>query len=141
MKPEIVSTHSALLPHPPERVWAVVTDLDHWQWRSDLRRLDHAGEDTFTEYGRSGFPTRFTVTDRRPAAFWAFDLENANLTGRWTGEFRPEGGGTRVVFTEVITPKRRWMRLFAKGYLRRRQARYAADLRQALARESPPEKS
>ena len=141
MKPEIVSTHSALLPHPPERVWAVVTDLDHWQWRSDLRRLDHAGEDTFTEYDRSGFPTRFTVTDRRPAAFWAFDLENANLTGRWTGEFRPEGGGTRVVFTEVITPKRRWMRLFAKGYLRRRQARYAADLRQALARESPPEKS
>ena len=141
MKPEIVSTHSALLPHPPERVWAVVTDLDHWQWRSDLRRLDHAGEDAFTEYGRSGFPTRFTVTDRRPAAFWAFDLENANLTGRWTGEFRPEGGGTRVVFTEVITPKRRWMRLFAKGYLRRRQARYAADLRQALARESPPEKS
>ena len=141
MKPEIVSTHSALLPHPPERVWAVVTDLDHWQWRSDLRRLDHAGEDAFTEYDRSGFPTRFTVTDRRPAAFWAFDLENANLTGRWTGEFRPEGGGTRVVFTEVITPKRRWMRLFAKGYLRRRQARYAADLRQALARESPPEKS
>ena len=141
MKPEIVSTHSALLPHPPERVWAVVTDLDHWQWRSDLRRLDHAGEDAFTEYGRSGFPTRFTVTDRRPAAFWAFDLENANLTGRWTGEFRREGGGTRVVFTEVITPKRRWMRLFAKGYLRRRQARYAADLRQALARESPPEKS
>ena len=141
MKPEIVSTHSALLPHPPERVWAVVTDLDHWQWRSDLRRLDHAGEDAFTEYGSSGFPTRFTVTDRRPAAFWAFDLENANLTGRWTGEFRPEGGGTRVVFTEVITPKRRWMRLFAKGYLRRRQARYAADLRQALARESPPEKS
>ena len=141
MKPEIVSTHSALLPHPPERVWAVVTDLDHWQWRSDLRRLDHAGEDAFTEYDRSGFPTRFTVTDRRPAAFWAFDLENANLTGRWTGEFRREGGGTRVVFTEVITPKRRWMRLFAKGYLRRRQARYAADLRQALARESPPEKS
>ena len=141
MKPEIVSTHSALLPHPPERVWAVVTDLDHWQWRSDLRRLDHAGEDAFTEYGRNGFPTRFTVTDRRPAAFWAFDLENANLTGRWTGEFRREGGGTRVVFTEVITPKRRWMRLFAKGYLRRRQARYTADLRQALARESPPEKS
>ena len=141
MKPEIVSTHSALLPHPPERVWAVVTDLDHWQWRSDLRRLDHAGEDTFTEYDRSGFPTRFTVTDRRPAAFWAFVLENANLTGRWTGEFRPEGGGTRVVFTEVITPKRRWMRLFAKGWLRRQQARYTADLRQALARESPPEKS
>ena len=141
MGAEIVSQVEALFPCPPERVWAVVTDLDRWQWRSDLRRLDHAGDDAFTEYGKSGFPTRFTVTDRRPAAFWAFDLEIADLTGRWTGEFRPEGGGTRVVFTEVITPKRRWMRLFAKGYLRRRQARYTADLRQALARESPPEKS
>ena len=141
MGAEIVSQVEALLPCPPERVWAVVTDLERWQWRSDLRRLDHAGDDAFTEYGKSGFPTRFTVTDRRPPARWAFDIDNANLTGRWTGEFRPEGGGTRVVFTEVITPKRRWMRLFAKGYLRRRQARYAADLRQALARESPPEKS
>ena len=43
MENEIASTVTALLPYPPERVWAVVTDLDRWQWRSDLRRLDHAG--------------------------------------------------------------------------------------------------
>ena len=59
---EIVSIATALVPYPPERVWAVVTDLDCWQWRSDLSRLDHVGEDAFTEYDRSGFPTRFTVT-------------------------------------------------------------------------------
>lgn len=63
---EIVSIATALVPYPPERVWAVVTDLDCWQWRSDLSRLDHVGEDAFTEYDRSGFPTRFTVTERRP---------------------------------------------------------------------------
>ena len=141
MVEQITSSVTAVLPYPPERVWAVVTDLDRWQWRSGLGNLERTGENGFVEYDRRGFPTHFTVTDCRPPLFWAFDLENANLTGRWTGEFRPEGGGTRVVFTEVITPKRRWMRLFAKGYLRRRQARYAADLRQALARESPPEKS
>lgn len=134
MKPEIVSTHSALLPHPPERVWAVVTDLENWQWRSDLSRLEHTGEDAFTEYDKSGFPTRFTVTARRPTALWAFDIGNANLTGRWTGEFRPEDGGTRVTFTEFITPKKSWMRLFAKGYLRRQQARYLSDLERALER-------
>ena len=134
MGKEIVSTATALLPYPPERVWAVVTDLENWQWRSDLGHLDHTGEDAFTEYDKSGFPTRFTVTDRRPASLWAFDIENVNLTGRWTGEFSPEGGGTRVVFTELITPKRRWMRLFAKGYLRRQQARYLSDLERALER-------
>ena len=135
MGKEIVSTATALVPHPPERVWAVVTDLDRWQWRSDLRRLDHAGEDAFTEYDKTGFPTRFTVTDRRPPSRWAFDVDNANLTGRLTGTFSPEGGGTRVTFTETITVKKPWMRLFAKGYLRRQQARYLADLGRALERE------
>ena len=135
MGKEIVSTATALVPHPPERVWAVVTDLDRWQWRSDLRRLDHAGEDAFTEYDKTGFPTRFTVTDRRPPSRWAFDVDNANLTGRWTGEFRPENGGTRVTFTETITVKKPWMRLFARGYLHRQQARYLTDLRKALERE------
>ena len=134
MRP-IVSTVTALLPYPPERVWAVVTDLDRWQWRGDLRRLDHAGEDAFTEYDKTGFPTRFTVTDRRPPSRWAFDVDNANLPGRWTGTFSPEGGGTRVTFTETVTVKKFWMRLFAKGYLRRQQARYLADLRKALERE------
>lgn len=134
MGKEIVSTVTALLPYPPERVWAVVTDLENWQWRSDLSRLEHTGEDAFTEYDKSGFPTRFTVTARRPTALWVFDIGNANLTGRWTGAFRPEGGGTRMVFTEHITPKKPWMRLFAKGYLRRQQARYLSDLERALER-------
>ena len=135
MGKEIVSTVTALLPYPPERVWAVVTDLENWQWRGDLSRLDHAGEDAFTEYDKTGFPTRFTVTDRRPPSRWAFDVDNANLTGRWTGTFSPEGGGTRVTFTETVTVKKPWMRLFAKGYLRRQQARYLADLGRALERE------
>ena len=121
---EIVSIATALVPYPPERVWAVVTDLDCWQWRSDLSRLDHVGEDAFTEYDRSGFPTRFTVTERRPLSRWAFDLDNANLAGRWAGEFRPEGGGTQV---EV--------ELKYEGYLRRQQARYLADLGRALEQE------
>ena len=134
MEKTVVSRVSALLPHPPERVWATVTDLENWQWRNDLRRLDVTGDDTFTEYDKSGFPTRFTVTARRPTALWAFDIGNANLTGRWTGTFRPEDGGTRMVFTEHITPKKPWMRLFAKGYLRRQQARYLSDLERALER-------
>ena len=62
---EIVSIATALVPYPPERVWAVVTDLDCWQWRSDLSRLDHVGEDAFTEYDRSGGPGN---SGRRAAA-------------------------------------------------------------------------
>ena len=91
---EIVSIATALVPYPPERVWAVVTDLDCWQWRSDLSRLDHVGEDAFTEYDRSGFPTRFTVTERRPLSRWAFDLDNANLA-------EADAAGYQTVQTDV----------------------------------------
>ena len=112
-----------------------MTDLDCWQWRSDLSRLERTGEDTFTEYGRGSFPTYFTVTAWQPPSFWAFDLENANLTGRWSGEFRQEGEGTRGTFTETVLPRKIWMRLFARGYLRRQQTRYADDLRRALEQQ------
>ena len=74
------------------------------------------------------------MTDCRPPSFWAFDLENANLTGRWTGTFQQSEGGTEVTFTEYITPRKGWMRLFARGYLRRQQAQYLADLRRVLDR-------
>ena len=94
MEKTVVSRVSALLPHPPERVWAVVTDLENWQWRSDLSRLEHTGEDAFTEYDKSGFPTRFTVTERRPTSRWAFDLDNAN-------EGSAQNSGQTVFATET----------------------------------------
>ena len=128
------STIRTVVPCGIKKVWDTVTAVNQYSWRSDLSRLEHTGEDAFTEYDKSGFPTRFTVTDRRPPSRWAFDVDNANLTGRWTGEFRPEGGGTRVTFTETVTVKKPWMRLFAKGYLRRQQARYLSDLERALER-------
>lgn len=132
MTEKIVSTIGAVMPYPAEKVWAVVTDLDRWQWRSDLEGLERTGPDTFTEYGKGGFPTRFTVTCRREPEKWAFELENANMSGSWTGEFQSVPEGTQVTFTESLTPKKGWMKLLVKGYLRRQQARYFADLRQAL---------
>ena len=56
MGKEIVSTVTALLPYPPERVWAVVTDLENWQWRSDLSRLEHTGENALRSTTKAAFP-------------------------------------------------------------------------------------
>lgn len=132
MTEKIVSTMEAVVPQPVEKVWAVVTDLDHWQWRGDLEGLEQTGPDTFTEYARGGFATRFTVTCREAPVKWAFDLENDNMAGSWIGELCAVQEGTRLTFTEELTPKKWWVRLFMKGYLRKQQARYFADLGQVL---------
>lgn len=132
MTEKIVSTMEAVVPEPVEKVWAIVTDLDNWQWRSDLESLEQTGPDTFTEYGKGGFPTRFTVTRTDPLTRWEFDMENANMRGHWSGVFRTVPAGTEVVFTEQVTAKKWIMRPFVKAYLQKQQARYLADLKRAL---------
>lgn len=128
----IVSTMETVVSQPREMVWAVVTDLDNWQWRGDLQRLEQTGPDTFVEYGKGGFATHFTVTCRREPEKWTFDLENASMKDAWIGEFQAVPEGTKITFTERLTLKKKWMKLVMKGYLRRQQARYLADLKRAM---------
>lgn len=128
----VTSTLQTTLPYPPEQVWQVVTDLTDTAWRSDIARVERTGPGAFVEYTPAGVATRFTVTAQEPCRRWAFRLENSSLRGRWVGEFAPQGGGTRLRFTEEVQPKRWWMGHFVKGYLKGQQARYAGDLRRAL---------
>ena len=128
----VTSTLQTTLPYPPEQVWQVVMDLTDTAWRSDIARVERTGPGAFVEYTPAGVATRFTVTAQEPCRRWAFRLENSSLRGRWVGEFAPQGGGTRLRFTEEVQPKRWWMRPFVKGYLKGQQARYAGDLRRAL---------
>lgn len=128
----VTSTLQTTLPYPSEQVWQVVTDLTDTAWRSDIARVERTGPGAFVEYTPAGVATRFTVTAQEPCRRWEFRLENSSLRGRWVGEFAPQGGGTRLRFTEEVQPKRWWMGPFAKGYLKGQQARYAGDLRRAL---------
>ena len=125
-------TREALLPAPAERVWQVVTSLEDTAWRSDLREVNDLGEGRFVEVTKGGVSTTFATVVWEPGRRWAFTLENPNLTGRWEGVFQPREGGTWVRFTEEVTPRRWYLRLFVKGYLKRQQARYLADLEMAL---------
>lgn len=132
MTEKIVSTMETVVPQSPEVVWAVVTNLDHWQWRSDLENLEKTGPNSFVEYGKGGFATHFTVTCCQEPVKWAFDLENANMAGEWVGEFQAVPKGTKLTFTERLEPKKWWMKFLVKGYLRRQQTRYFSDLKGAL---------
>lgn len=129
----IIESHiTGLLPAPPEAVWTLVTDLSRWDWRSDLSRIDLGEEGRFSETDKSGVITGFTITSWEPPVRWEFDLENQNLTGHWEGIFQEADGGTEVRLTEWISPKKPWMAPFVKGFLKKQQAAYLADLRRAL---------
>ncbi len=129
------STMEIRLRKTPEEVWALVTDLGRWDWRSDLDRIEVTGADTFVEVTKDGFETAFTVTAAEPPARWAFDMDNENMRGRWSGSFTKTAEGVRLVFTEDVEAKKWWMRPFVKGYLKKQQAQYAADLRRALGEQ------
>ena len=47
------------------RVWEAVTNNADCGWRSDLSGIEITGENTFTEFANNGFPTYFTITEKR----------------------------------------------------------------------------
>ncbi len=128
-----VSEITEVFPADIQRVWEVVTSLDHYEWRSDLSRIEVLNEKQFVEYTKTETATTFTVTGCRPCCRWEFDMENAHLKGHWTGIFTAKGGQTEIRFIEEITAKSIVMRPFVKGFLRKQQRQYAADLKKALA--------
>ena len=84
------------------------------------------------EHTKSGYATRFTITDCEPLRFWAFTMENGNMSGSWEGIFESAAGGSRLTCTETVAAKHWWMHPFVPGYLKRQQRLYLNDLRKAL---------
>lgn len=118
-----------------ETIWSIVTDLTNAEWRSDLSRIDVCNDQkSFIEYTKQGFATKFTITTFEPLTLYAFTMDNVNIFGNWTGEFYPLADSkTKIIFTEIITPKKRYLTPFVKGYLRKQQKQYVDDLTRYLA--------
>lgn len=115
-----------------EKVWDIVTSLENYSWRSDLDRIEILNEKQFVEYTKEGYATTFTITAMETCKRWEFDMSNDNMEGHWTGIFTVQSGKTEIDFTEDVTAKKIFMKPFVKGYLKRQQALYAADLKKAL---------
>lgn len=116
-----------------QKVWEIVTSLDNYTWRSDLSRIDVINDNQFVEYTKEGNATTFTITNTEPFKCWEFDMENDNIKGHWIGIFSYSNGKTQVDFTEDVVAKKVMMRPFVKGYLKKQQVQYIADLQKVLA--------
>ena len=127
-----VSNIKAVFPCNAQKVWDIVTSLENYQWRSDLSKIEVINETQFVEYTKDGYATTFTITSSEPYKRWAFDMENSNMKGHWTGLFTEKNGQTEIVFTEDVTPKKWIMKPFIKGFLKKQQELYVADLKKEL---------
>lgn len=116
-----------------EKVWEVVTSLEQYSWRRDLGRIEVLKEgQQFVEYTKDGYATTFTITAFELCQRYEFDMENSNMQGHWVGIFTEQDGKTSIDFTEDVTAKKWFMKPFVRGYLKKQQAAYVADLQKAL---------
>lgn len=116
-----------------DKLWDVITDNYNYSWRSDLSKIDVIDEKHFIEYRKNNFPTYFTITAKEKLKEYKFDLENANLKGKWIGIFKElPNGNIELDFTEEIEVKKFIMKLFAKPYLKSQQKKYMKDLEKEL---------
>lgn len=129
------STITAQFPCDCRTVWDIVTDNRNYAWRSDLSRIDVIDESRFDEHAKNGFVTHFCITLKEPYREYRFDMENQNMSGSWYGIFESRDGITRIIFTEEVSVKNPVMNLFVKGYLKRQQKKYIADLKAAIAKQ------
>lgn len=128
-----ISNIRVLLPYDLEKVWNTVISLDNYKWRSDLSSIEIIEDGKrFVEYTKDGYATNFTITVLDPMSRYEFDMDNANMHGHWIGTFSKEQGGCLIDFTEDVIPKKIIMKPFLKGYLKKQQSTYLADLKQAL---------
>lgn len=128
-----ISTIKAEFQCEVEKVWEIVTSLDKYSWRSDLDKIVvTVPEKEFEEHTKDGYITTFKITAFDEYKNYEFDMENGNMKGHWTGQFSYKDGVTLIEFTENITAKKLIMKPFVKMYLKKQQAKYIKDLRNAL---------
>ena len=123
----------AIIPGDLRKVWDFVLDIENYDtWRSNLGKTEIISEKQFIEYTKDGYSTTFTVTKEDPYIHWEFDMENSNMKGHWIGVFTDKGNETEIDFTECVEAKKIFMKPFVKLYLKKQQARFVADMRNAL---------
>lgn len=57
-----ISNIKAIFHNDIRYVWNVVTSLENFQWRSDLKKIEIISDNQFVEYTKNGYATTFTIT-------------------------------------------------------------------------------
>lgn len=130
----IKSTIKAELNANIDEVFDIVADNKNYSWRSDLDRIEIVDNNKFIEYAKNGFPTEFIITANEPYSYYAFSIDNENLSGRWYGKFTNANNKTLVEFTEELSAKKAMPTFLIKMYVKKQQRQYVKDLKKRINR-------
>jgi len=138
-----VASSSALIPAPPDDVYAAIADVGtHPKWRSDLSSVEVLSAQPLRWRETSRFGTiTFEQVSATPTSHFESRIADTTLAfgGNWSYDITPESGGSRVTITEhgsVYNPLFRFMSRVVFGhygtqhsFLRALGRRYGADVK------------
>lgn len=100
------ASRSILLNAPPERVFAMISDVARYPaWRADVKQVeilpDSAGVLRFRETGPHGV-VPYRVERNEPPTRWVTRIDDPSLPygGTWTFALAPQSSGTALTITE-----------------------------------------
>ncbi len=117
-----VARRSMVLKSPPDRIWALISDLEGTaRWRTDITRVEALppveGRIRFVEHSRQG-RVPFEVVSREEGRRQVVRVidDDQPFGGTWTWELTPEGAGTRLRITEAGFLKNPIFRVLGKVF-------------------------
>jgi uncharacterized protein YndB with AHSA1/START domain len=133
-----VAARDAVLPAPPERIFAVLTDVEAFpKWRSDVKEVEILARAPLQWREKGGNDTiAFEAAEVDPPTRLVTRITDKSLPfgGSWTFALQPASGGTRLTITEngeVYNPLFRVMSRFVFGHTATID-RYLENLRRYL---------
>ena len=140
---EHLATTSAEFDHPPEVVWAVISDIaEQPAWRSAVDTIDRLpdrnGRLSWRETGAYG-SVSLELEENLPPLRMVTRITDPDLPygGRWIYELEPLANGSRLTITEngeIYNPAFRFLAQFVFGYTGTME-RYLDDLAIRLEKE------
>jgi len=141
---EHTATREARLPAPPERVFALLTDVAAYPtWRADVRAVEVEGTQPLRFRGTSRHgDILFEEVERRPPERLVVRVADPDLPfgGRWTYTLAPDAEGTLLSIREdgvVRNPLFRFVSRYVLGHTATLDATLRA-VRERLARPGAP---